>query len=188
MSLTKIVTMKKTVLVLAALLAWAAPAGAQRAGEISLGVGFGMGTRTGAQFSLKVMLSDEVGATCKYSFFVYYTSATCGAHLHVFGDETYYAIAELGLGRLGHELSDTPEGDPRRPVEHGIFVNTGLGADWRLPVEELGFYAGIGPAFFLFSDAGDVDEEGNPRRRGLRPVFAPVFFFDLGFQGYVVSK
>lgn len=74
----------------------AAPAVAQPAGDLSIGFGFGLGTRPGFQLSVEVKVTDEVALACRAGGIVHALGRGCGAHLYVLGDSAAYVVLEYG--------------------------------------------------------------------------------------------
>jgi hypothetical protein len=178
--------MRAPTLSLALLLLAAAPAAGQnrdipRAGEVSLGVGFGFGTRMGPELMLRVMASDDVGLACKASGFYTGSGLTCGTELYVFADDAYYVVAELGQYRTAPHnfpgLSGGGGGSRR-----GVFANLGVGwevrGDSTKPDEYVKQIRGWTAAGLSLSlAAADTGEDGVSA--AWRPYVRPSFWWDL---------
>lgn len=159
----------------------ARPAAAQpipRAGEVTVGIAWGIGTRMGPGLMLRVMASDDVGAACKVSAFVHWASWSCGAELYPFHDDAYYLVAELGKATaFGPRM---PTGPGEWSADRFVFLN--LGAGWEVRgdptsdeyLEQVRAYTAAGLTLSLFADG---EEDG--ARTGDRPFVRPGFFWDL---------
>lgn len=162
--------------------ACARPAAAQpipRAGEVTVGIGWGIGTRMGPELMLRVMASDDVGAACKVSAFVHWGSWSCGAELYPFHDDAYYLVAELGKATAFGP--GRPRGPGERTADRFVFLN--LGAGWEVRgdpekedeyLKQIRAYTAAGLTLSLFADG-----EQDGARTGYRPFVRPGFFWDL---------
>jgi hypothetical protein len=76
------------------------PAHAQGRGEIALGVGLGIGPRTGPVVSIAARGGGDAGILCRAGGFIRATALSCGATLWF--AERQFAVAEAGM-RVGRE-------------------------------------------------------------------------------------
>lgn len=85
----------RLIVFLIAMVAAAQPAAAQRKGELAVGVGIGLGTRTGPVLTVRSMASDDVGISCRVGGPFRGSAASCGGTFY-FSDRQF-AVAELGF-------------------------------------------------------------------------------------------
>jgi hypothetical protein len=71
------------------------PAGAQGRGELTLGLGIGIGPRTGPVVSIAARGNGDAGVLCRAGGFISATAISCGATLWF--SERQFAVAETGL-------------------------------------------------------------------------------------------
>lgn len=147
-----------------AALTCASPALAQRQGDVTIGAGFALGTRSGLELSLRVMATDDLGAVCRVGAIVHYGAATCGAELYVLPHRRGFVLVELGRGSA---YSHRPHGSSST-----LFLNLGGGALVRDTVE----YAGASWTGGLGIILARRDTAPEPRWR-IRPT--PSFFVSL---------
>ncbi|HEX7241464.1 MAG TPA: hypothetical protein VF263_14400 [Longimicrobiaceae bacterium] len=120
--------------VLALALFHSVPAGAQRAGRVSIGLGFSLGSyRNGLSLSAKAFVHDDAAVACQSSTFAFTFSMGCSADVYAFGDEDSYVT--LGAGRYS-----MVESEDRR------WVNLGFGRDFRTG-KLVGTSVAAGPSF-----------------------------------------
>lgn len=106
-------------LLAAALACVSLPAEAQGRGEIALGVGLGIGPRTGPVVSVAARGGGDAGVLCRAGGFIRATAISCGAT--VFFSERQFGVAELGI-RVGRERA------VRGPVPvNRLFLGLGTG-------------------------------------------------------------
>lgn len=144
---------------LAALLAAAAPLPAQEAGQVAVGVGFGLGTRTGPVVTVHTTTASDAGILCRVGGFIRATALSCGVTLDFSGQQ--FAVAELGVW-TGRER---PAGGPPRGIpSNRLFATIGFGVRGDQDAGDLRPVYDVGATFFF---ARTVLEEGG--WTGFRP-------------------
>ena len=160
--------MRRTLLLSAAALLAAAPVHAQRQGELAIGAGLALGTRTGLVVSVRAMASDNVGISCRAGGPLRGVALSCGGTFY-FSDRQF-AIADLGFWTGRHE---------GRPANR-LFASLGTGitgeGDDTVPVYD------VGSTFFF---AIQTVEEGRWTR--FRSDNGWSFFGDLYLEKVVVE-
>src|SRR5215213_688065 len=111
-------TMRVLLAALLLTLTFAGGAGAQlRAGDVSVGVGFALGSRSGFELAVRAMGTDALGAVCRTNAIMHAASVSCGAELHLFSRPEWFALVEVG--RAHSHSREHP-----RPI---YFLNVGGG-------------------------------------------------------------
>lgn len=151
----------------------AAPALAQRQGDVTIGAGFALGTRSGLELSLRVMAADEVGAVCRVGAIIHYSAWSCGAELYVLPPRRGFLLVEVGRGTaFGHGPRNGAPGSGRHST---LFLNLGGGALVRDTVEYAGasWTGGLG----IVLAGKEAAPDSAAQRWRFRP--APSFFVSL---------
>ncbi len=188
----------RSALVVALLLAAAAPLGAQAVG---IGFGFGLGTRSGFVLSAGIQVTREVQLICKLGGIpMGIASTACGTHLYLFDDPDRFVVAEAGYLWVGHGHARLPTGE--RSDRRFVFVEGGFGIkDHEFPdddddgepeYERWGNASYSGGLTLVFAK-----QERSVTYDGREPVYGPLlttrsiwplFFLDATGEAYLPGR